>query len=62
MENKETQVLYWVNGSDSDLETSKLLLDNGKILHSLFFCHLSVEKLIKSARSKTYRGFCSKIT
>lgn len=60
MENKETQVLYWVNGSDSDLETSKLLLDNGKILHSLFFCHLSVEKLLKALVVKHTGDFAPK--
>ena len=39
---------YWLQQSDSDRETAELLLKNGRILHSLFFCHLAIEKAIKA--------------
>jgi HEPN domain-containing protein len=42
------QTHYWLNQSDSDLETAQLLLNNSRILHSLFSCHLAIEKAIKA--------------
>ncbi|MFP4047504.1 MAG: HEPN domain-containing protein [Bacteroidales bacterium] len=48
MINVDKQIKYWINSSESDIETAELLLNNKKILHGLFFCHLAVEKAIKA--------------
>ena len=40
--------LYWVNESKEDLETAEILLDKKRFLEAAFFCHLSVEKLLKA--------------
>jgi HEPN domain-containing protein len=45
--NKEV-VNYWLKASEQDFDTAKILFDNKKYHHSLFFCHLSVEKMLKS--------------
>ncbi|NBC82500.1 MAG: HEPN domain-containing protein [Bacteroidetes bacterium] len=46
--NIDKQIKYWIDSSVSDLESAKILLDNGKYLHGLFWCHLSIEKAIKA--------------
>lgn len=38
---------YWLKSSQDDLDTSKKLFELGKYHHSLFFLHLSLEKIIK---------------
>jgi len=48
MINIDKQLNYWLSGSSNDIETAELLLNNKKILHGLFFCHLAVEKAIKA--------------
>lgn len=48
MINIEKQIEYWQSGSQNDFETAQILLENGKYIHGLFFCHLSVEKLVKA--------------
>lgn len=48
MINIDKQINYWLSGSSNDIETAELLLNNKKILHGLFFCHLAVEKAIKA--------------
>jgi len=48
MINLDKQIKYWIESSDNDLETAELLINSKKILHGLFFCHLSVEKAIKA--------------
>jgi|SRR3972149_10104722 len=43
------QIQYWIEGADSDFETAGFLIqEKKKILHGLFFCHLSIEKAIKA--------------
>jgi len=46
--NIQKQIDYWRSGANDALETASLLIENGKILFGLFFCHLSIEKLLKS--------------
>ena len=46
--NIEKQIEYWVNTAHNDLETAELLIKNKRILHGLFFCHLTLEKLLKA--------------
>lgn len=48
MFNIEKQIAYWIEGANSDLETAELLINNGKAVQGLFFCHLSIEKAIKA--------------
>lgn len=48
MNDKNKQIEYWIKNAESDLDTARLLLDNKKILHSLFFCHLVIEKTLKA--------------
>jgi HEPN domain-containing protein len=48
MINTIKQIEYWIEGAKNDLEAAELLIKNGKILHGLFFCHLSIEKAIKA--------------
>lgn len=45
---KAEQIAYWVNTANDDLQAADLLISNRKILHGLFFCHLSIEKVIKA--------------
>jgi HEPN domain-containing protein len=44
----EKQIKYWVNGSLEDLETADWLVKGKRFKESLFFCHLSLEKILKS--------------
>ncbi len=39
---------YWVASSDDDMETSKVLFVKRKYVQSMFFLHLSVEKILKA--------------
>jgi HEPN domain-containing protein len=48
MINITKQIEYWIEGAKNDIEAAELLIKNGKILHGLFFCHLSIEKAIKA--------------
>jgi len=42
------QAEYWYNESLDNLETAKVLYKNNKYLESLFFCQLSIEKVLKA--------------
>ena len=42
------QLSYWIEGATTDIETAELLILNKKILHGLFFCHLTIEKILKA--------------
>lgn len=42
------QADYWINGAEDDLVTAELLIQEKRILHGLFFCHLVIEKSIKA--------------
>lgn len=46
------QIDYWSRGAASDIETAKILIKNKKYLHALFFCHLTIEKIIKAHVTK----------
>ena len=47
------QMSYWIEGANSDIETAELLIQNRKLLHGLFFCHLTIEKILKASVVKT---------
>ncbi len=46
--NKEKQIEYWKITALSDMELAELIINNGKILHGLFCCHLTTEKALKA--------------
>ncbi|NCA85331.1 MAG: HEPN domain-containing protein [Clostridia bacterium] len=48
MINIKKQIDYWVRGAEDDLVTATLLIENNRLLHGLFFCHLVMEKIIKA--------------
>jgi HEPN domain-containing protein len=39
---------FWLNGSEEDFDTAQLLFEKGKYVNSMFFIHLSIEKLLKA--------------
>ena len=42
------QIDYWTRGADNDIETAELLISGKKYLEGLFFCHLTIEKILKA--------------
>lgn len=47
--NDERQIIkYWRATSRQDFETAQILFQNLKYSHALFFCHLSIEKILKA--------------
>jgi len=45
---KDKQIEYWIKTAEDDLNTASLLISSKKLLHGLFFCHLSIEKALKA--------------
>ena len=41
-------IKYWLKTTIQDFETAELLHKNKKYHHALFFCHLSIEKMLKA--------------
>ena len=48
MINIEKQTEYWITTAEDDLVTAEILMTKKRLLHSLFFCHLTIEKAIKA--------------
>ncbi|MGE5457880.1 MAG: HEPN domain-containing protein [Methanococcaceae archaeon] len=46
--NIDKQIQYWKTTALSDFETAEILIEKGKLLQGLFFCHLTIEKLLKA--------------
>lgn len=46
---------YWIEGSEEDFDTVKILFSNKKYVHALFFLHLTLEKLLKALFVKTFK-------
>ncbi|MFW5770043.1 MAG: HEPN domain-containing protein [Spirochaetota bacterium] len=42
------QINYWLEGSQSDIETAEILIQKNKLPEGMFFCHLSIEKILKA--------------
>jgi len=55
MLNIPKQIAYWTESADDDIETAEILIEKGKFIHGLFFCHLSIEKIIKALVVKETR-------
>lgn len=45
---ENSKIKYWVELSDYDLETAKVMLDGGRYLYVGFMCHQSIEKILKA--------------
>ena len=48
MINVAKQIEYWRSSSENDIDTAALLISSGKFIEGMFFCHLSIEKIIKA--------------
>ena len=46
--NLERQIEYWKNLANSDILTAEILIEKRRFLHGLFFCHLTIEKILKA--------------
>lgn len=51
----QEEILYWVEIARDDLRVARNLLISGDRLHALFFCHLSIEKMLKALFVKVNR-------
>ena len=51
------QIEYWRNTADNDINTAEILINSKKLIEGLFFCHLSIEKIIKAHVAKTTNDF-----
>ena len=48
MQDKERHIEYWKLSAADDLEAIDFLLNGKKYVQSLFFTHLSLEKILKA--------------
>ena len=48
MINVAKQIDYWFITSENDIETATILITSKKYTEGMFFCHLSIEKIIKA--------------
>jgi AbiV family abortive infection protein len=48
MKSKQEVIKYWLTGSKEDFDSAEILYKNKKYHHALFFCHLSIEKMLKA--------------
>ena len=44
----QKQINYWLEGSQSDIETAEILIQKNKLPEGMFFCYLSIEKILKA--------------
>ena len=51
--NTKQVVKYWQNGASDAFDTAKKLMAGKKYHHALFFCHLTLEKILKAVIVKT---------
>jgi len=48
MKSVQEVVKYWLTASKEDFDSAEILFQNKKYHHALFFCHLSIEKILKA--------------
>ena len=48
MKSEQEVVKYWLSASKEDFDSAEILFQNKKYHHALFFCHLSIEKMLKA--------------
>ncbi len=46
----------WQLQADYDLETAESLLKSGRFVYVVFFCHLSLEKMLKALWTKKFKN------
>ena len=46
--NIQNQINYWLNSAGEDMVTAEVLINNQRLLHGLFWCHLTIEKILKA--------------
>lgn len=46
---------YWCEGADDALATAQSLMDAKRYHHALFFCHLAIEKIMRSIKKQQQR-------
>ena len=51
---KQTKVEYWLEISQYDLETARVMLSSKRYLYVGFMCHQAIEKILKAYYSKTF--------
>jgi len=51
-QNFQKSIKYWIDGSGKDFKATHSLFKNRLYPQSLFFCHLSVEKILKAVVMK----------
>jgi len=47
-QNFQKTIKYWLEGSSKDFKASQVLFEKKLYSQSLFFCHLSLEKILKA--------------
>ncbi len=60
MINIEKQIDYWKSSAEDNLETAVLLIESDKTIEGLFFCHLTIEKMLKALLVKSTNGLAPK--
>ncbi len=48
MKSEQEVIKYWLAASKEDFDSAEILYKNKKYHHALFFCHLSIEKMLKA--------------
>jgi len=48
MKSEREVIKYWLTASKEDFDSAEILYQNKKYHHALFFCHLSIEKMLKA--------------
>ena len=44
----QKQIDYWINEAEDNIISADILIQKGRFLHGLFFCHLVIEKALKA--------------
>jgi len=55
MKSEQEVVKYWLTASKEDFDSAEILFENKKYHHALFFCHLSIEKMLKAIIVKSIK-------
>lgn len=54
-------IKFWINSASEDWKTAEDLLKLKRYHHSLFFCHLAIEKVLKGLIYKTTKNHAAPI-
>ena len=57
MQKKILNIQYWLDSSKKDFQVAKSLFNSKYYSYCLFFCHLSVEKLLKAIVVKVTKNY-----